>query len=189
MTGTHDDIRSGDAYAFHEINLKLSQIAYIVLAPLLYPECRAVRANHKSSVTEGEPLALRQQAVKCQPLAFWKMNDIEVVLMLLQPDVGVIRNTGGPSGMNPRLVRHRERNQFHAFLGAVVVNPIDHVSVSGMTSEKEQDTHVVAGPLQRVGQTGVGSTYASIARWSFDFPGGNADPRQTRAAGDINLRQ
>src|ERR1700691_5538358 len=90
LTGTHDDIRSGDAYAFHEINLKMYQIAYIVRAPLLYAEYGPMCANHKTSVTEGEPLALRQQAAKSQPLASWKMNDLEVVLMPLQPDVAVI---------------------------------------------------------------------------------------------------
>ena len=80
--------------------------------------------------------------------------------------------------MNPRFVCHREWNQLHPFLGPIVVNPIDHVSVSGMASEKEKDSHIVAGPLQRVGQAGVRSADTGITRWPLDFPGSNADPWQ-----------
>ena len=91
--------------------------------------------------------------------------------------------------MNSRLVSHGQRNQLQAFLCPVIVNPINHVSVCGMASEKEEDSHIVAGPLQRVGQAGVRSANTGITRWPLDFPRSNADAGQAGTGGDVNLGQ
>src|SRR5271156_3000574 len=176
MTGADQIIGDRDARSLHEVYLELAEIADVILATLFDPKCRTVSTYHESRVSEGQALALCQQAVESQSLTFGKVNDVEVVLMLLQPNIGVIRHTRGPGGVNSRLVRHRQWDQLHSFFCPVVINPIDHIAVGGMTSEQEEDGDVVAGALQRVGQAGVSGTNTRVARRSLDFPRGNTDP-------------
>src|SRR5271156_2564173 len=176
MTGADQIIGDRDARSLHEVYLELAEIADVILATLFDPKCRTVSTYHESRVSEGQALALRQEAVESQSLTFGKVNDVEVVLMLLQPDIGMIRHTRGPGGVNSRLVRHRQRDQPHTFFCPVVIYPIDHVAVGGMTTEQEEDGHVIAGTFQGVGQTGVSRTNTRIARRSLDFPRGNTHP-------------
>src|ERR1700722_15618394 len=144
-------------------------------------------AYYKSDIAEGESLALRQQAVESQTLAFRKVNDIEIVLMRLQPGVGVIRNTGRPRGVNSWLVSHRQRNPPYALFLLVILNPVNHVAVGGMTSEEEEYSHVVAGPFQRVGETGVRSADPSVARRPLDFPRRYAHTWKAGAGGNFKF--
>src|SRR5271163_4394925 len=117
------------------------------------------------------------------------MNDIEIALMSLKPCISVIRNAGRPGRMNSWLVSHRQRYQLYALLFAIIFNPIDHVAVGRMASEKKQDSYIVARPFQRVGETRVRGADASVARWPLDFPRRDADARETGPAGNFNFGQ
>jgi hypothetical protein len=49
-----------------------------------------VCANYKGGVPERQALALGQQAIEAEALTLWKMNDVEIVLMLFQPNIRMI---------------------------------------------------------------------------------------------------
>src|ERR1039458_632889 len=116
--------------------------------------------DHKRAIAECQSLSPRQKAVESQPLALWKVNDIEVLLVRFQPDISVIGDAGRPSGVDPRLVGHGQRNQSNALLSPVIIDPVYDVSVRGMTPQEEQDGHLMTGALESIGQAGVSRTYS-----------------------------
>src|ERR1700693_6106391 len=106
LARTYQDLRSGYAGPLHVVNFELAEIADIVLTAFLDPKCRTMRRNHESTVTKGQSLPLCELAVEAQTLALRKMDHLEVVLVFLQPDIGVIGNARGPGRVNTRFVSH-----------------------------------------------------------------------------------